>query len=149
MSKNPCMPMDFKTKHRYLIRLYYYECQISFEVFHSLADGLGAVTFLKTLTAVYLRMRGVEIPDEEGILSVEEEPKREELEDSYMKYANSKVTPKRSQGSAYRVRGTKEPFYTLNIISGSMSVSDLKTASKKLRCDDHGVFKCRIGVCID
>ena len=33
--KNPCMPMDFKTKHRYLIRLYYYECQISFEVFHS------------------------------------------------------------------------------------------------------------------
>ena len=66
-----------------------------------------------------------------GILSVEEEPKREELEDSYMKYANSKVTPKRSQGSAYRVRGTKEPFYTLNIISGSMSVSDLKTASKK------------------
>lgn len=129
--KNPCMPMDFKTKHRYLIRLYYYECQISFEVFHSLADGLGAVTFLKTLTAVYLRMRGVEIPDEEGILSVEEEPKREELEDSYMKYANSKVTPKRSQGSAYRVRGTKEPFYTLNIISGSMSVSDLKTASKK------------------
>ena len=34
--KNPCMPMDFKTKHRYLIRLYYYECQISFEVFHSL-----------------------------------------------------------------------------------------------------------------
>ena len=48
-----------------------------------------------------------------------------------MKYANSKVTPKRSQGSAYRVRGTKEPFYTLNIISGSMSVSDLKTASKK------------------
>ncbi len=77
-------------------------------MFHSLADGLGAVTFLKTLTAVYLRMRGVEIPDEEGILSVEEEPKREELEDSYMKYANSKVTPKRSQGSAYRVRGTKE-----------------------------------------
>ena len=76
-------------------------------------------------------MHGVKIPDEEGILSVEEEPKREELEDSYMKYANSKVTPKRSQGSAYRVRGTKEPFYTLNIISGSMSVSDLKTASKK------------------
>lgn len=30
---------------------------------------------LKTLTAVYLRMRGVKIPDEEGILSVEEEPK--------------------------------------------------------------------------
>lgn len=48
-----------------------------------------------------------------------------------MKYANSKVTPKRSQGDAYRVRGTREPFYTLNIICGSMSVSQLKETSKK------------------
>lgn len=86
---------------------------------------------MKTLVAVYLRMKGYEIPNEEGVLDIEEEPKRCELEDAYMKYANSKVTPKRSQGDAYRVRGTREPFYTLNIICGSMSVSQLKETSKK------------------
>lgn len=129
--KNPCMPMDFHSKHRYLIRIYYYRNQISLEVFHSLSDGLGAMIFMKTLVAVYLRMKGYEIPNEEGVLDIEEEPKRCELEDAYMKYANSKVTPKRSQGDAYRVRGTREPFYTLNIICGSMSVSQLKETSKK------------------
>lgn len=132
--KNPCMPMNLRSKHRYLIRMYYYENQISFEVFHSLSDGLGALTFLKTVTAVYLRMQGVAVPNEEGVLDIDEEPKMSEMEDSYMKYADSKVTPKRSQGSAYRVRGTKEPFYTLNIICGSMEARQLKAAAKK-----HGV----------
>lgn len=129
--KNPCMPMDFHSKHRYLIRLYYYKNQISLEVFHSIADGLGAMTFLKTLIAVYLRMCGAEIPNGEGILDIEEEPRTCELEDAYMKYANSKVTPKRSQGNAYRVRGTKEPFYTLNIICGTLEVAELKKTAKR------------------
>lgn len=129
--KNPCMPMDFHSKHRYLIRVYYYKKQISLEVFHSIADGLGAMTVLKTLIAVYLRMCGAEIPNKEGVLDIEEEARICELEDAYMKYANSKVTPKRSQGSAYRVRGTKEAFYTLNIICGTMEVSKLKETSKK------------------
>ena len=87
--------------------------------------------FMKTLVAVYLRMKGFEIPNEEGVLDIEEEPKKSELEDAYMKYASSKVTPKRSQGDAFRVRGTREPFYTLNIICGSMSVFQLKETSKK------------------
>lgn len=129
--KNPCMPMDFHSKHRYLIRIYYYRNQIALEVFHSIADGLGALIFLKTLVAVYLRMRGAVIPDAEGILNVDEEPRDCELEDAYMKYASSKVSPKRSQGSAYRVRGTKEPFYTLNIICGTMSVAQLKETAKR------------------
>lgn len=46
-----------------------------------------------------------------------------------MKYASSKVRPARAQDKAYRVRGTAEPFYTLNIVCGVMSVSQvLKTA---------------------
>ena len=47
-----------------------------------------------------------------------------ELEDAYMKYANAKVCPPRPGEKTYRVRGTKEPFYTLNIIDGIMSVSE-------------------------
>lgn len=40
---NPCMPMLFKSNNRYLIRIYYYRCRISLEVFHSLSDGSGAL----------------------------------------------------------------------------------------------------------
>ena len=55
---NPCMPMLFKSNNRYLIRIYYYRCRISLEVFHSLSDGSGALKLLKTITAVYLRLKG-------------------------------------------------------------------------------------------
>lgn len=128
--ENPCMPMHFKSNNRYLIRIYYYEKRISLEVFHSLSDGAGTIYFLKTLTAVYLRLLGHEIPNGEGVLDITEEPRPEELEDAYLRYASSKIGRPRSQGSAYRVRGTKEPFYTLNIICGVIPVDQLRTVSK-------------------
>ncbi len=128
--ENPCMPMHFKANHRYLIRVYYYENRISLEVFHSLSDGTGALYFLKTMTAVYLRLLGHEIPNTEGILNIQETPDPEELEDAYLKYGSSKVGRPRSQGNAYRIRGTKEPFYTLNIICGVIPADQLRKVSK-------------------
>lgn len=128
--ENPCMPMHFKANNRYLIRIYYYEKRISLEVFHSLSDGAGTLYFLKTLTAVYLRLLGHEIPNGEGVLDITEKPDPEEFEDAYLRYASSKVGRPRSQGNAYRVRGTKEPFYTLNIICGVIPVDKLRVVSK-------------------
>jgi len=129
--RNPCMPMAFNNKNRYLIRVYYYDRQISFEAFHSLSDGYGAITFLKTLTAVYLRNRGVNIPSGNGILDISEEPPAEEMEDAYIRYADSRITNKRTMEKAYILQGTKEPFYTLNIISGAVPVTEIKAAARR------------------
>lgn len=131
--ENPCMPMHFRANNRYLIRVYYYEKRISLEVFHSLSDGNGAFYLIRTITAVYLRLLGYDIPNEMGVLDIHEEPDPSELEDAYMKYASSKVRPPRSQGKAYRVRGTMEPFYTLNIICGVIPVDKLLSVSKKYK----------------
>ncbi len=130
--ENPCMPMHFKTNNRYLIRVYYYEKRISLEVFHSLSDGTGALYFLKTMAAVYLRLLGHSIPTGKGVLDVKETPDPEEFEDAYLRYATSKVGRPRSQGGAFKVRGTKEPFYTLNIICGVIPVDKLRAVSKSL-----------------
>lgn len=87
---------------------------------------------LQTLTAVYLRLLGHgEIGNGGFVLDIGEAPKEDELEDAYMKYANAKVCPPRLQEKAYRVRGTAEPFYTLNIIDGIMSVSEVMAVAKK------------------
>ncbi len=128
---NPCMPMSFKSKNRYLIRIYYYQKRISLEVFHSLADGSGALCLLKTLTAVYLRLKGYEIPNGHGVLDIDAKPEPEELEDAYMRYASSRVRPHRSKAKTYRIRGTWEPFYTLNIITGILSVNQVLTVTKR------------------
>lgn len=132
--RNPCQPMHFKTNHRYLVRVYYFRNRISLEAHHSLGDGTGGMCLLQTLTAEYLRLKGYTGIENGGfVLDVESEPDEEELEDAYMRYANAKVCPPRPGEKAYRVRGTKEPFYTLNIIDGIMSVSEVMGVAKSYK----------------
>lgn len=129
--KNPCMPMPFKANNRYLIRIYYHERRIALEAHHSLGDGTGGMCVLQTMTAVYLRLLGYKISNGGFVLDVNGEPDPEELEDAYMRYANAQVRPPRPGEKAYRVRGTKEPFYTLNIIDGIMSVKQVMAVAAK------------------
>lgn len=124
--KNPCMPMPFKSNNRYPIRIYYHEKRIALEAHHSLGDGTGGMCVLQTLTAVYLRLQGHKIGVGGFVFDIEEKPSQEELEDAYIRYAKAKVCPPRIGEKAFRIRGTKEPFYTLNIIDGIMSVTQVK-----------------------
>ena len=129
--RNPCMPMPFKENNRYLLRIYYYENRISLEAHHSLGDGTGGMYLLQTITAQYFRLLGAEIPCGGFVLNLNEKPDLEELEDAYMRYANARVRPPRPSERAYRIRGTKEPFYTLNIINGILSVTEVKKAAMR------------------
>ena len=129
--KNPCMPMPFKANNRYLLRVYYYGRRISLEAHHCLGDGTGGMCVLQTLTAVYLGLLGHSITPSGFVLDIKSSPESEELEDAYMRYANARVRPPRPGEKTYRVRGTKEPFYTLNIIDGIMSVREVMAVAKK------------------
>ena len=128
--KNPCMPMYFKGNNRYLIRVYYYQNRISLEAHHCLGDGTGGMCLLQTLTATYLELLGHPVKPDRFVLDITKEPEAEELEDAYMRYANAKVCPPRPAEKTYRVRGTKEPFYTLNIIDGILSVREVMAVAK-------------------
>ncbi len=124
--------MYFKANNRYLVRLYYFRNRIALEAHHSLGDGTGGMCVLLTVTATYLRLLGAENIRNSGfVLDIDGSPEEGELEDAYMRYANAKVRPPRLEEKAYRVRGTAEPFYTLNIIDGIMSVSEVMGAAKR------------------
>ena len=129
--QNPCMPMHFRSNNRYLIRVYYFRNRISLEAHHSLGDGTGGMCLLQTLTATYLGLLGNRITPSGFVLDINSRPDPEELEDAYMRYANAKVCPPRPAEKTYRIRGTKEPFYTLNIVDGVMSVSEVMAVAKK------------------
>lgn len=129
--KNPCMPMPFKANNRYLIRVYYYGRRISLEAHHCLGDGTGGMCVLQTLTAVYLKLKGHDITPSGFVLNIDDAADPEELEDAYMRYANARVRPPRLSEKSYRVRGTKEPFYTLNIIDGIMSAKEVMSVAGK------------------
>lgn len=130
--KNPCQPMHFKGNNRYLVRFYYYGGRIALEAHHSLGDGTGGMCLLMTVTARYLQLKNqAQIRPGGFVLDPESQPDPEELEDAYMRYANAKVCPPRPGEKTYRVRGTMEPFYTLNIIDGIMSVRQVLEVAKR------------------
>ncbi|MBR5577581.1 MAG: alcohol acetyltransferase [Lachnospiraceae bacterium] len=132
--RNFCMPMSFKTKGRYLLRFYYHGCRISLEAHHSLGDGNGGMHLLNTLTAVYLRLLGHDIPNQYLVLDINQEPHPEELEDAYMRYSNSKFCPPRPMEKTYRLRGTKEPFFTFQVIHGNMATSEVLEVAALYKC---------------
>lgn len=129
--RNFCMPMPFKAGNRYLLRIYYYGCRISLEAHHCLGDGTGGMAVLQTITAVYLRLLGHQISNGYFVKNINEPPDPEELEDAYMRYANARVCPPRPGEKTYRVRGTREPFYTFNVIDGILSVKQVMEVAKK------------------
>ena len=86
---------------------------------------------MQTLTAVYLELKGHPVTPSGFVLDIHSEPDPEELEDAYMRYAHAQVCPPRPAEKTYRIHGTKEPFYTLNIIDGIMSVQEVVAVAKK------------------
>ncbi|MDY3014856.1 MAG: hypothetical protein SOR61_06695 [Evtepia sp.] len=127
---NPCQPVRFQNKDQ-LLRFFYYENRISVEVFHALADGAGTVYLLKTLLAVYLRELGHHIPCTDGVLDINDPPDPEEWEDAYARYATSRVRLGFGHNKAYPCVGTPEPFYTLNVTMGFLSVEEVRKVSRQ------------------
>lgn len=129
--KNPCQPMGFKTNNRYLIRVYYYGKRVALEAHHCLGDGNGGMALFTTILAQYLRLQGHKIDNGYTVMDINESPDPEETEDAYMKYANALVQPARPKEDAYLIRGTREPFYTLNMIVGVIDAKEILAVSKK------------------
>lgn len=127
---NPCIRLFTKESDGYLFRVRTHDRRISLEVFHSVSDGYGGVTFLKTLVAEYLKQKGYPVPATHGILNCNEPMKDEETEDAFLRYYNKKSVRPWKEDRAYQLKGTKETGHTLNIINGIISVKEIKAVAK-------------------
>lgn len=128
---NPCIRLYRKEDSGYLWRVRTHDSYISLEVFHSVSDGHGSITFLKTLTAEYLKLQGHSIPATHGVLDCSEPPSEEEAEDAFLRYYNKKAVRPWKESRAYQITGTREAGHTLNIIRGIISVRQIKEVAKK------------------
>ena len=79
----PCAPLHIAQSGSQSFRTLYYQNRISVEYFHGLTDGSGGMVFLKTLTAEYLRLLGVEVAKDEGVWDVDAQPLPRETEDGF------------------------------------------------------------------
>ena len=128
--KNPCYRIKFKENEGFLFRVFYRGNRISIDVYHALCDGYGAAVFLSTLVGEYLRLKGEDIEYNQFVLDASEAPKATELEDSYSRYADSKVPYDRKDKWVYHAKGTKMPMHMANFTAGIMSFKELHAISK-------------------
>lgn len=130
-ANNPCLRIKFNENNRYMFKVFYYKNRISLEIFHALTDGYGACVFLNTITAEYLRMKGYSIPAGGMVLDINEEPKEEEIEDSFVKYASKTGKEKIPLFKTYHRIGERMPKHTSIITTGYIPVDKIKAKAKE------------------
>ena len=128
--KNPCYRIKFKENKGFLFRVFYLGDRISVDVYHALCDGYGASVFIFTLVGEYLRLLGEEVDYNQFVLNVKDSPKASEVEDSYDRYADSKVPYDRKDKWVYHAKGTKAPMHMSNFTVGVMSFKELHAVAK-------------------
>lgn len=98
-TSNPNLPLSREAPSRHPLRVRLYRTRLSVEFHHSLTDGTGALAFLRSLLAVYFRLRGVVCADYGDILLPGSSPSPEEAEDSYTRLPYDPDIPLPSPGS--------------------------------------------------
>jgi NRPS condensation-like uncharacterized protein len=116
------------------LRVIVYKNRLALEIFHALTDGTGAMIFLKSLLAEYLRQKyNITVPAEKGVLDINEEPSDRELEDSFLKHEGNACAT-RGGTDAWHISGTREPDGFLH-----NTCLELPTATLLERAHQYGV----------
>jgi len=134
----PLMPL-YGDQCKLLIDVTYYKNRINLEVFHALADGMGALVFLKTIVYFYLVYSH---PAEFSDISVETEDstERERESDGFNQYFESSrgnhmnfefLGDKEKTGKVYRFDKHPAPDFRQFITEGQVNVKSVVTAAKK------------------
>lgn len=81
----PCIPINVSGLRAQSFRVLYYKKRISIELFHVLTDGSGAMVFLKSLVAEYLRLMGHKVSSDDGCWDINEESSADEVSNEFAK----------------------------------------------------------------
>ena len=130
----PLVRMTRDELRRCAFRVIVHDRRIAVELFHSLTDGTGAMIFLKSLLAEYIRQRyGTVVPCEQGVLDLRQPPQPSELEDSFLKYAGP-VSAKRREHVSWQVEGELEQSEFRHLTCFRLSAAQTAQLAR-----DHGV----------
>lgn len=130
----PLMHMPIEDIRKCALRVLVYENRIAVEFYHALTDGNGGLIFLKSLVAEYIERRyGISVPATNGVLDRNDEPTREELEDSFLKNSGD-VSKSRSEPNSYRLSGIPEKDGFINLTTMLIDSDELRACAKS-----HGV----------
>lgn len=125
---------DLKDNGGYMFKAGCRGHQITLDVFHALTDGTGAMTFLLSLTAEYLRLqKGIRPEYGKWILNPAQEATPAEMEDSFDYFSGGKGHLD-NEKAAWHIPGRKENYDVLHNTRISMSLEQLKGKAREYGC---------------
>ncbi len=125
-TKLPCSMLYYPYRRNLLFEVTYYMKRINIEIYHALADGTGALGFLKTLIYYYITILyrgnfGEKLPNLDYDASVSQK-----MDDSFLKhYTSNNLQTKIKIEKAYRMTGRRSIDHRLKVIEGVMSVKEV------------------------
>ena len=127
---HPALPTPRWYTDKPALKIIYYKRRLCLETFHGIADGGATIAVLKALTAQYLRLKGVEIPDSDLIPDIHAAPTEEEVQDCFKKfYDKSKKGMTRQEKASYQ--HPVKPIKNYNrFFQGLVPVEDIKPYCK-------------------
>lgn len=145
----PCSPIYVNDYTGLLFRVIYYKRRISLELYHALADGTGALNFLRVLIYHYvLIVHGDDftefIPKFNDDASFEEKS-----DDSFNRYYEKPSGNKPQKNSnVYRIRALRLPDYNMHIIEGEMSAKQVIEKAREQGITVTGLFAAALLISI-
>lgn len=144
----PLSHMRAHELHTCCLRVFYYKNRIAVEFFHALTDGHGGSVYLRSLLARYLYLRfGTRTPPDPEILTVDETPSPDELEDSFLKNSGDYAAG-RSEETAYRLSGTPEKGGFRHLITGKIETRRLVDMAHAYDCTVTAFLAAVMARCI-
>ncbi len=102
-SKYPCMNMPIKKPGMFPFRIRAYKKRIAAEFSHALTDGTGAVIFLKSLLAEYLKIQGTAVTDKTDLLFPGDPPDPLEFQDGFKENFNPDIPVPEKEKKAFHL----------------------------------------------
>lgn len=131
---SPLLPIGYKFHGGQLFKLSADGRRIVLDIFHALADGTGAQTFLLTVTAEYLRLRhDISISYDSLVLNPEDMPSKKESEDCFAEFSGKKGSLEKND-SAYHIPGRTENCRTLHNERYTLHCEEVKAACRNHAC---------------
>ncbi len=138
-SPSPCQKFNMNRRGTRLFRVRVSDSSIAGEFSHAITDGSGAMSFMKTLLARYLILKGIKLGAELGqgeyadILEVDSPLDREEYEDGYQKYFPGKLPVPESNPRAWHMHLPHLPKGEYRIITARLKLEEVLGEAKKRR----------------
>lgn len=135
----PCAPLKLSSRKDQVFRVLYYNHRITFEAFHCVADGAGAMAFFSSILAEYLRLMGNPVEKGKYTFDLSEAPRACETADAYPLIDDAEEATGFGNGKALHISGKRTKWQPAQLLHFVMPSKELARKAKELNTSVTGL----------